>query len=169
MSAKVVVAVLGYSGRRNGELHAICSDRLAHAQRLAEDARAVVLSGWSEAELMRLAWTGPDVHLVCDPEARSTAQNAANIAATARALGAQELVVVTSHWHRARARILVGVALRGSGIRLSIEAAKGSRPRLLLIRELACLALLPLQLRRARRGRPRPHRARGNGTAPAGR
>jgi uncharacterized SAM-binding protein YcdF (DUF218 family) len=151
MTAERVVAVLGYSRRRKGRLHAICADRLAHGQQLAEDAGAVILSGWSEAELMRSAWTGPDVALICDPEARSTAQNAANVAAAARDLGAQELVVVTSHWHRARTRILVGAALRGSGIRLSVETARGSRPRWLLVRELACLALLPLQLRRARR------------------
>jgi uncharacterized SAM-binding protein YcdF (DUF218 family) len=151
MTAKRVVAVLGYSHRRNGRLHAICAERLAHAQRLAEGAGAVVFSGWSEAELMRTAWTGPDVLLVCDPQARSTAHNAANIAAAARELDAQELVVVTSPWHRTRARILVGAALRGSGIRFSIETADGSRPSWLLARELVCLALLPLQLPLARR------------------
>jgi uncharacterized SAM-binding protein YcdF (DUF218 family) len=149
MTAERVVAVLGYSHRRNGELHSICADRLAHAQRLAKGADAVVLTGLSEAELMRSAWTGPNVPLVCDREARSTADNAANVAAAARELGAQELVVITSPWHRARARILVGAALRGSGIRFSIETAEGPRPRRLLARELACLALLPLQLRRA--------------------
>jgi uncharacterized SAM-binding protein YcdF (DUF218 family) len=151
MTAGRVVAVLGYSHRRNGRLHAICADRLTHAQRVAEGARAVVFSGWSEAELMRSAWTGPDVLLVCDVEARSTAANAANVAAAARELGAQELVVVTSPWHRARARILVGAALRGSGIRYSIETAEGPRPSWLLARELVCLALLPLQLLLARR------------------
>ena len=151
MTARRVVAVLGYSRRRNGELDAICADRVAYAERIAGGAHAVVLSGAGEAELMRSAWTGPDVLLVSEPEARSTADNAANIAAAAHELGADELVVVTSPWHRARVRILVGAALRGSGIRFSIETAQGSRPRLLLARELACLALLPLQFRRARR------------------
>ena len=152
MTAKRVVAVFGYSHRRTGGLHAICADRLAHAQGIAEGAGAVVFSGWSEAEPMRAAWTGPDVLLVCDAEARHTADNAANVAAEARRLGAQELVVVTSPWHRARARILVGAALRGSGIRFSIDTAEGPRPLWLLARELVCLALVPLQLRRARRG-----------------
>jgi hypothetical protein len=73
------------------------------------------------------------------------------VAAAARELGADELVVVTSHWHRRRARLLFGAALRGTGIRLTVETATGSRPRLLLARELACFALLPVQLRRARR------------------
>jgi uncharacterized SAM-binding protein YcdF (DUF218 family) len=146
-----VVAVLGYSHRRTGRLHAICADRLTHAQGISEGASAVVFSGFSEAELMRSAWTGPDITLVCDLEARSTAANAANVAAAARELGADELVVVTSHWHRRRARLLFGAALRGTGIRLTVETATGSRPRLLLARELACFALLPVQLRRARR------------------
>jgi uncharacterized SAM-binding protein YcdF (DUF218 family) len=146
-----VVAVLGYSHRRKGRLHAICADRLAHAQRIAQGAQAVVFSGWSEAELMRSAWTGPDVLLICDREARSTAQNAANVAAAARELGVQELVVVTSPWHRTRARRLVDTALRGSGIRFTVETAEGPRPSWVLARELVCLALLPVQLRLARR------------------
>ena len=152
MTAERVVAVLGYSHRRTGGLHAICACRLAHAQGIAEGASAIVFSGYSEAEPMRAAWTGPDVLLVCDAEARTTADNAANVAAAARQLGAQELIVVTSPWHRRRARILVGAALRGSGIRFSIETAEGPRPSWLLARELVCLAFLPFQLRRARRG-----------------
>jgi DUF218 domain len=152
MTAPRVVAVLGYSHRRTGRLHPICAGRLAHAQGVADGAQAVVFSGFSEADPMRAAWTGPDVLLVCDHEARSTAANAANVAAAARELGAQELVVVTSPWHRRRARLLFGAALRGSGIRYSIETAEGPRPSWLLARELVCLAFLPLQLRRARRG-----------------
>jgi uncharacterized SAM-binding protein YcdF (DUF218 family) len=149
MTTERVVAVFGYSSRRKGELDAICADRLARAESVADGARAVVLSGSREAALMRSAWAGPDVLIICDPEARSTADNAANVAAAARKLGADELVVVTSPWHRRRTRILVGAALRGSGIRLSVEAAEGRRPWLLLARELVCMALLPLQLRRA--------------------
>jgi uncharacterized SAM-binding protein YcdF (DUF218 family) len=139
-----VVAVLGYSHRAGGTLHPVCAHRLAHAQRLASSARTVILSG--EADLMRAAWAGPDVVLVCDPDARSTADNARNVAAAARELGAQELVVVTSRWHQARAGILLRAALRGSGIRLSIETTSGPRPLLLLARELGCFVLLPFQL-----------------------
>jgi uncharacterized SAM-binding protein YcdF (DUF218 family) len=152
MRAGRLVAVFGYSRRRTGRLHGICADRLAYAQENAQGARAVVFSGWSEAEPMRAAWTGPDVQLICDALARSTADNAANVAALARELRAEELVVVTSPWHRTRARILVGAALRESGIRFSVEAAEGPRPSWLFARELVCLAFLPLQLRRARRG-----------------
>jgi uncharacterized SAM-binding protein YcdF (DUF218 family) len=141
-----VVAVLGYSRRRDKELHRICAARLAHAQGLSAGARAVVLSGMPEAELMRAAWTGSDVELISDPEARSTAQNAANVAAAARALEADELVVVTSGWHRLRSLLFLKLALRGSGIRVSVETAHGPRPPLLLAREAVCLALFPFQL-----------------------
>ncbi len=149
-----VLAVLGYSGGRGARLHPICAERLAHAERLAPGARAIILSGWArrsgspEAELMRAAWTGPAVRLICDPEARSTSDNAVNIAAAVRALGAEELVVVTSPWHRARAHVLLRAAMRGSGVRLSVVAAGRSRPPLLLAREVVCLALLPFQLAR---------------------
>ena len=43
-----VVAVLGYSHRRTGRLHAICADRLAHAQGIADGADAVIFSGFSD-------------------------------------------------------------------------------------------------------------------------
>jgi uncharacterized SAM-binding protein YcdF (DUF218 family) len=141
-----VVAVLGYSRRGDTELHPVCADRVAHAQRLAFARGTVILSG--EAELMRAAWSGPDVVLICDPDARSTVDNAANVAAVARTLGVRELVVVTSRWHRARTRILLRAALRKSGISISVETANGARPLRLRLREVACLALLPFQLAR---------------------
>jgi uncharacterized SAM-binding protein YcdF (DUF218 family) len=150
-----VVAVLGYSRGRHTRLHPVCAERLANAEQLAVGARAVIFSGWArrsrlspEAELMRAAWAGPAVRLICDPQARSTSDNAVNIAAVARALGAEELVVVTSRWHRVRVRVLLHAAMRGSGIRTSVAAAAPSRPPLLLARELVCLALLPFQLAR---------------------
>jgi uncharacterized SAM-binding protein YcdF (DUF218 family) len=141
-----VVAVLGYSRRGDTKLHPVCADRVAHAQRLAVARGTVILSG--EAELMRAAWSGPDVVLICDPDARSTVGNAKNVAAAARTLGTRELVIVTSRWHRARTTILMRAALRKSGIRLSVETADATRPLRLRLREVACLALLPFQLAR---------------------
>ena len=150
-----VVAVLGYSSGRGAHLHPICAERLAHAERLATGAQAIILSGWArrsrpspEAELMRAAWAGPTVRLICDPQARSTSDNAVNIAAATKALGAEELVVVTSPWHCTRVRVLLRAAMRGSGIRLSVAGAGRSRPPLVLARELVCLVLLPFQLAR---------------------
>ena len=38
-----VIAVLGYSGGRGAHLHPICAERLAHAERLAAGAQAIIL------------------------------------------------------------------------------------------------------------------------------
>lgn len=158
---KRVVAVLGYSGRHGGGLHRICAARLRRAEQLAGEGDTVILSGWaprpsarSEAALMEAAWQGPGVDLVLDTDATSTAGNARSIAALARAAGADELIAVTSSWHRPRASALLRAALVGSGIRLRTVAAPRTRPPLLLARELACLIALPPQLVAARRRRP---------------
>jgi uncharacterized SAM-binding protein YcdF (DUF218 family) len=143
-----VIAVLGYSRRARDVLHPVCADRVAHAERLAAPAATVILSG--EADVMRAAWAGPEVVFVCDPDARTTFENARNIAAAARRLGARELVLVTSHWHRFRAALLLREALRRSGITLSVAPVSGHRPLVHLAREVACLALLPYQLLRLR-------------------
>ena len=152
-----VVAVLGYSGRGAEGLHPVCALRLAHAERLAEGARAVVLSG--EAELMRLAWRGPNVPLVCDPAARNTSENALAVAAVAREIGAAEIVVVTSWWHCARARALVRAALHGTGIRVRTASPSSPLRPGQLVRELVCLAALPLQVLYVKRAASSPRRA----------
>jgi uncharacterized SAM-binding protein YcdF (DUF218 family) len=145
-----VVAVLGYSRGGGDRLHPICAQRLEHAQTLADGADAVILSGLPEAELMLASWTGPEVALIADPASRHTAENARNIAAEARELGADELVVVTSSWHRRRVALLMRAALAGSGIALSVESPESGRPTLLLAREVACFAVLPVQLARTK-------------------
>jgi uncharacterized SAM-binding protein YcdF (DUF218 family) len=104
---------------------------------------------------MRDAWPSPCGQLVCDRTARSTADNAANVVAAADALGVSELVVVTSRWHRRRARILFRAALRGRKVRLSVEGAPGPRPPAVVARELVCLVLVPFQLVRLRHARQR--------------
>jgi uncharacterized SAM-binding protein YcdF (DUF218 family) len=149
-----VVAVLGYSRGGGDRLHPICAERLEHAQALAEGADAVILSGRPEAELMRASWGGPEVELIADSSSRHTAENARNIAAEARELGADELVVVTSPWHRRRVSLLMRSALAGSGIELSVEAPSGPHPTLLVAREAACFAVLPVQLARTKSKRP---------------
>jgi uncharacterized SAM-binding protein YcdF (DUF218 family) len=145
-----LVAVLGYSRRRGHGLHPICAARLEAAQGVADGAAAVLLSGWarrphrpSEAALMQAAWTGPDVPLIADGDARSTVGNARAVAATAREVGATSVTVVTSSWHRARARSLVRAAL--PGIRVEVVSQPPTRPVHLVGRELACLLALPVQ------------------------
>jgi uncharacterized SAM-binding protein YcdF (DUF218 family) len=150
--------VLGYSGWRHRSLHPVCAARLETGERVAEGADAVLLSGWArlpwretEAALMRAAWHGPDVRLLDDCDARTTVGNARAVAAAARELGADEVVVVTSSWHRLRARLLLRAAL-GPNVTIELVSPARSRRLLLLAREGVCLLLLPLQLRAARRG-----------------
>jgi hypothetical protein len=157
-----LVVVLGYSDGSGGDLHPICAARLEAAAALAPEADAVVLSGWSrrsgalaEAELMRRAWTGPRMPLHCDAHARITAENAAYVAALARELGAREVVVVTSWWHRLRTWLLFRAFLRGMVLR--VAPARGPWSARLLARELVLLPFVPAQVLRARgRRRPRP-------------
>jgi uncharacterized SAM-binding protein YcdF (DUF218 family) len=153
-----VVAVLGYSRGGDRALHPICAGRVAHAERVASGARAVVLSGWArrhapagEAELMREAWSREDVPVVLDRSAQSTVGNAVAVARVARDLGAGELVVVTSRWHARRARALVRAALAGSGIQVSVSSPHDGSHPLLALRELACATAVPVQARRIRR------------------
>lgn len=154
---KRLVAVLGYSTRGTDDLHPLCLVRLRHAEGVAEGAEAVVLSGWSrngsrigEAELMRAAWRGPDVRLVCDTTARNTMQNASSVASLAHELEADEVVIVTSRWHAPRARALVRAALGDTAVAISSSSPRRRLQPRLLARELACLAALPYQLRRVR-------------------
>ena len=155
-SARRLIVVLGYSDGRRRELHPIGAARLEFAAGLAEEGDAVLLSGWSrrpgrlpEAELMRRAWPGPEAVLLSDPDARHTAQNAANAAVHARELGADEVVVVTSTWHRARARALFRSLL--PDVELTVVGAPTPGSARNYVREVAVFPLVPFQVRTARR------------------
>lgn len=151
-----LVVVLGFSDGRSDELHPICAARLEHAARLVYGDDAVVLTGWArrgrrspEAELMRAAWPGPERQFILDTDARITADNAANAASLARELGAAEVLVVTSSWHRPRAWVIFRSLLRGPKVSVIGARTPGS-PRL-LARELAVFPLVPVQIVLARR------------------
>ena len=155
--ASKLIAVLGYSSLRGEGLHPIGAARLEAAERVAGDADAVLLSGWSrrrhrpsEAELMRHAWRGPDVPLLADGDARTTAGNARAVAAAARELEADEVVLVTSSWHARRARLLVR-ALLPPHVRLRVVTTRRTRPPRLIARELATLLPSRLAVRLRRR------------------
>jgi hypothetical protein len=144
-----LVAVLGYSGGGSDELHAICETRVRHAERIVRDDDAVLLSG--EADAMHGVWNGHEVLL--DPHARNTRENAKGVAAAARRLGAEEVVVVTSKWHAFRARVLVRAALPETTV--SSSSPPGGPPAYLALREAACLVALPLQVLWLSRSRER--------------
>jgi uncharacterized SAM-binding protein YcdF (DUF218 family) len=155
---KRVIVVLGYSPRRSNRLHPVCSARVARACAIAREGDLVVLSGWSrhpgvdpEGDLMARAWRGPQVELVTETDARHTAGNAAAVADVARASAAAELVLVTSWWHAPRAKVLARAALRGSPVQVTAVGAPSQASIGLLLRELCCLAALPVQLLELRR------------------
>jgi uncharacterized SAM-binding protein YcdF (DUF218 family) len=153
-----LVAVLGYSSRRDCELHAICRARVEHGSREAGVTDVVVLTGGRhgslgrpEADAMLEAWPGPATAVVRESAALTTAENAARAAAVAIALGVPEVVVVTSRWHSPRAALLFRWALRRTGVRVTTAPARTLSSPALLLRELACVAAVPFQLRRAGR------------------
>jgi uncharacterized SAM-binding protein YcdF (DUF218 family) len=154
-----VVVVLGYSNRGGTELHPVCAARLARAAELATPDDVVVLSGWArvpgtrpEAELMRAAWSGRAREVVVDPDARTTVENLANAVDDVLRVAADEVVVVTSSWHAARATAAMRRLLRGRGVVVRAESPPG-RSRRGALRELTLWPLLPFQLRQARRTR----------------
>ncbi|MFO7573405.1 MAG: YdcF family protein [Gaiellaceae bacterium] len=159
MSATRLVAVLGYSDG-SGDLHPVCSARLARAAEIAGPTDTVLLSGWarkrdqaSEAELMAHAWPGATDGLLLDRDARSTYGNVVGAGATARSLGARELVLVTSGWHARRAAALMRAAVRGTQVRVEVAPTRELGSRRARVRELACWTLVPAQALLARRRR----------------
>jgi uncharacterized SAM-binding protein YcdF (DUF218 family) len=152
-----LVAVLGYSSRRDRELHTICLARLEHAARQAGNGDLVVLTGGRhralgrpEADAMVEAWSGPASKLVCERAALSTAENASHVRDVALEAGVEEVVVVTSRWHSPRAGALFRRAFRGTGVRVTAAPAPSPWSPSVLLREAACVAALPVQLRRVR-------------------
>lgn len=157
-AASRVVAVLGFSVRGGGGIHPVCAARVATAASVARDDDVVVLSGWartpgawSEAELMRRAWTGSAARLVLDDGATHTAQNAAHVSEVARRVGAREIVVVTSRWHAPRAGVAFRALLRDTSIAVRLEPADDPLSLRGLAREAAVWPVFGLQLARARR------------------
>ena len=94
-----------------------CRRLVAEAERLVEqvDPVAVVFSGWSpllggasEAEQMRAAWDGPELErgpeLIVEPEARTTAENAARTLPLLLERGVERAAVVCAPAHLYRVR-----------------------------------------------------------------
>jgi len=112
---------------------------------------------------MRRSWDGRGAAVLCDPDARITAENAANAAAHARELAVGDVLVVTSWWHRLRTRVLFRSLL--PGIRVEVVSARTPWSPRLLLRELAVFPLVPLQVARARRRVVALSARRGGGAA----
>jgi uncharacterized SAM-binding protein YcdF (DUF218 family) len=155
------IVVPGHGGLAVDGVHRI-SDRglrlVAEAARLAErvEPAVVVLSGWSssggrsEAEQMRDAWRGPDVELVVEPTARTTAENASRTLPLLLERGITAAIVLCTPVHLVRVRLVFDLLYRGRGMSVRYHVVR-VRPTVgALAWELAALPLVPVQLLAAR-------------------
>jgi uncharacterized SAM-binding protein YcdF (DUF218 family) len=135
-----------------------CMRLVIEAEELVGETHAdvVVFSGWSpsggrsEAEQMRDAWHGPDVELVVEPTAASTAQNAARTLPLLLEREVGAAVVVCAPPHLARTRLFFQRLYRGSGVELSFRAAHLAPTARAVVWELLAFPFVPVQLRHAR-------------------
>lgn len=161
MRAPTAIVVPGHGGLGADGVHRISARSLllvAEAGRLAERLvpELVVLSGWSssggpsEAEQMRDAWRGPDVELLLEPTARTTAENASRALPLLLERGITTVVVLCTPVHVVRVRLVFDLLYRRKGISVGYHVVR-VRPSLgALAWELAALPLVPAQLLAAR-------------------
>jgi hypothetical protein len=146
-----LVLVLGYSPRRPTGLHPVCAARLEHAAGIAADGDIVVLSGTDgEVELMDGAWSDAPPTLRRD-QAQRTADSAVAAVRIVEEVGADEVVVVTSWWHRPRAELMLRRVLRSRPVRVAGSGAGGPWSLYNVAREAVCFPLVPVHLALARR------------------
>jgi uncharacterized SAM-binding protein YcdF (DUF218 family) len=155
VNAPLALVVPGHSHGRS--ISGTCRQLVAEAERLAEQLRPelVVFSGWSpaggvpEAEQMRLLWRGPDLDLLVEPTAATTAQNAARTLPLLLERGIGQALVVCAPLHRHRVRWFFGRLYEARGIETSIHAPRIRPTPFALAWELAALTVRSRQLRAA--------------------
>jgi DUF218 domain len=147
-----LVLVLGYSPRRQRGLHPICAARVRHAATVVGDYDVVVLSGTDdEVAFMEEAWEPRGTRVLERDGAERTSESAVAARRLAESVGADEILLVTSWWHRPRAELMLRRTLRGSGIRVTASGAPSPWSPFHLAREAACMPLVPVHLAQARR------------------
>jgi uncharacterized SAM-binding protein YcdF (DUF218 family) len=119
------------------------------AERAARDtgASVVVLSGRGEAEHMRDLWRGPDVELVVEETAMSTAENAARTLPLLRERRVDAAIVVCAPVHVARARWIFRRIYGTAGIAVAIRLARVAPTPGALAWELAAATVARRQVR----------------------
>jgi uncharacterized SAM-binding protein YcdF (DUF218 family) len=98
--------------------------REAERAAFAVGAREVVLSGASEAGPMRDIWRGPDVELVLEESATTTADNAARTLPLLLERGIREAIVVCAPAHLFRARWIFRRIYAAHGVTVSFRTAR---------------------------------------------
>ncbi len=145
--------VRGGAYRISGACRRLVSEAEQLAERLAP--QTVVFSGWSpvgdvpEAEQMRGLWRGPDLELLVEATAATTAQNAARTVPLLRDREIERAVVVCTPVHLYRARWFFHRLYTAQGIETSFHVARVVPTPAAVIWELAALTVLPRQLRAA--------------------
>ena len=149
---RTAVVVPGHHG------HERLADLVRAAERIAGESvvDVVVFTGWArrggltEAEQMHANWGGPEVELVVEPTASSTAENAARTVPLLLERSVKRALVVCAPLHVYRTRFFftrlygeydIDVELRVAGTRRSVGA---------LLWELAAATACTRQLRAAR-------------------
>jgi uncharacterized SAM-binding protein YcdF (DUF218 family) len=137
------IVVPGSSVARTRERLVGCAERAARD----EDATVVVFSGHGEAEHMRRLWRGPDVELVVEETAGSTAENAARTLPLLLERDVRDAVVVCAPVHLARARWIFRRIYGAAGIGLRFRAARVAPTPGALAWELAAATVARRQVR----------------------
>jgi uncharacterized SAM-binding protein YcdF (DUF218 family) len=136
-----------------------CRRLVAEAERLAGllSVDVVVFSGWSpigglsEAEQMRDLWTGPpNVELVIEPRARTTAENAARTLPLLVERGVRRAVVVCAPLHLLRARYFFSRVYEEAGIVTELSVVRVAPSPSALVWELAAMSVRRRQLRKVK-------------------
>jgi uncharacterized SAM-binding protein YcdF (DUF218 family) len=157
VSAGVSTALVVPGHSRFGRLSGRCRRVLDAAAELATERgeRLVVLTGrsrWGPAEgdRMAAAWRGgPDVELVVEATARTTAENAARSLELLRARGVRRATVVCAPAQTTRARYLFRRLGASAGVECEVLRAWRFPTPLAVAWELAALPLAPRQGRAA--------------------
>ena len=165
------LVVLGSSRRDRDGAYRItrgCRRVVARAVQLAEgfEPQVVVFSGWapnggsSEAEQMLELWDGPEVELVLEPTASTTAENAARTLPLLLDRQIEHAVVICTPPHVFRARWLFRRLYGDHEIRTSFEAPRLVPTPSSVIWELGALTVRSRQLRAAQEELERGERQR---------
>lgn len=121
--------------------------RAAGRVALASSADLVVLSGAGEAEHMRELWQDPDVELVVEETATSTAENAARTLPLLVERGVREAIVVCAPAHLLRARWIFRRIYGAHGIAVRFRTARVAPTPGAILWELAAAAVARRQVR----------------------
>jgi uncharacterized SAM-binding protein YcdF (DUF218 family) len=154
---RAAIVVLGRGGwrRPNARTDAALRDLVGAAEALVVEGvgDVVVLTGGSqagrpsEAEQMLAAWQVPDVEVLLEPTAATTAENAARTLPLLLERDVRRVVVVCSPLHARRTRYFFVRLYEPHGIEVTTRCAEVAEGARALARELAAATLRRRQLR----------------------